>query len=183
MSKRNKTIIAIAVPILFFIISASLFYFTTAQYKESFIQLYNSKVKLEKGDYNLYDAQKEETKRAHFNIDAVENSSLQTLKISISPKKETWFIGSSTSVTLDGKRYQLLRQLNISKSGIYDVSIYNSTKIKTNILIQNQSADNEFYKSILIYYAISILSILILLVVLIVLLVKSFRNNKKVAAK
>jgi hypothetical protein len=136
MTKRNKVIIAIVSPILFFIISASLFYFTTLEYKESFIELYSSKIKLEKGNYNLYDAQKEESKRAHFDIDAIENSSHQTLKISISPQKQTWFIGTSTSVTLDRKRYQLLRRLKISKSGFYDVSIYNSTKIKTNIFIQ-----------------------------------------------
>ncbi|MBE8723676.1 hypothetical protein [Flavobacterium hungaricum] len=183
MSKRKKNIIAIIVPIFIFIISASLFYFTTLQYKQSFIQLYNSKIKLEKGNYNLYDAQKEEIKRHHFDIDVLENSKLQTLKISISPEKKTWFIRTSTSVTLDGKKYQLLRQLKISKNGLYDVEIFNSTKNKTNILIQNQNADNDFLKSILIYYAISILSIVSLLVVLIVLLVKSFRNNKKVATK
>lgn len=179
MTKRNKIIIAIGVPILLFIVSASLFYFTSLQYKESFVPLYNSKIKLEKGNYNLYDAQNEEIKRVHFEIDAVENGTLQTLKISISAKKETCFIGTSTSVTLDGKRYQLLRQLNISKSGFYDISIYNSTKIKTNIFIQNQNADHDFYKSILIYYAVSVLSIIILLVVLIVLLVKSLRKKKK----
>lgn len=179
MTKRNKVIIAVTIPIFFFIISASLFYFTTVQYKESFIQLSHSKIKLEKGNYNLYDAQNEEIKRKHFDIDAAENSKLQTLKISISPKKETWFIGTSTSVHLDGKKYQLLRKLTISKSGLYDVSIYNSTQSKVNILIQNQNADNDFYKSILVYYAISILSIIVLLVVFIVLLVKSFRNDTK----
>ncbi|MFB9079609.1 hypothetical protein ACFFWB_19755 [Flavobacterium procerum] len=111
MTKRNKVIIAISIPALLFIVSASLFYFTTLRYEESFIPLYNSKITLEKGNYSLYDRQNEGTKRAHFEIDAVESSELQTLKISISPQKTAFIIGSSMSISLDGKEYKHLRQL------------------------------------------------------------------------
>ncbi|WP_281234637.1 hypothetical protein [Flavobacterium gelatinilyticum] len=182
MTKTKKRLLTIAIPVLLFAVSAPLFYFATVQYKKSFIELNSlkiSKVELEKGNYSLYNITNEKAPNAHFDIEIAENKKLRHLKISVLQSKKSWFIGAASTVTLNDKKYQLLRDITISQNGLYSVAVANPEAIKVNLAIQNQSADSHFFKLILIYYGISVLSIIGLLIVLLIFLVKALREKKK----
>jgi hypothetical protein len=180
MTKKLKNTIALGFPIVMFIISALLCYITTLKSQKSYIELVapNSKIALEKEYYKIYSLSAEGAPKKSFTIKIAENKLADTLKVSISRKTKNRWIWSSQTTILDGKKYEYLNTLTVSKKGLYTVLINDPESTKARLAIQNQNDDDYFFKSIVTYYLLSILSIVLLVIVLLFFLVKTIINRK-----
>lgn len=177
MTNRNKTIIVILIPILLFAISATLYYITVLKCENSYIQLdrVNSKIELQKGEYIIHSVSRENDIEKKIDVEAKENKTHDTLNIVVSKISPTTLICTSQTTILNGKRYDYLRSVKISKKGLYIISIHDPKQIKANLVLQNQNLDSSLFKSILVYYLSSLFSITLLVIVLLFFFLKNKR--------
>lgn len=179
MTKKIK--ITLSLIVLIFIASVILLYSTLEKSRKSFVEinnLRNSKIELQQEIYSICTVTKTGDLKKQIQINAVENKTHDTLNVYVTDTIKS-FIFYSKTTAIDNIQYNDLHSIKISKSGIYHVQINDPQKLNLKIAIQNQSEDNSFFKSIMIYFLSSVVSFFGVIIIIVILIIKSIRNKKK----